>query len=124
MKNAELAAMVEAANIDILNYRIEYNDDMEGLSEIDWLKREVEWIIEDYTDKDYGHSLYEDLKYARWLLKKTDNGRVIPINVENGFRPLPGFEKDDIEDARQVIAEYKAMRAFQKKLSKIKKVLA
>lgn len=119
LKNAKLAAMVEAANIDILNYRIEYNDDMEGLSEIDWLKREVEWIIEDYTDKDYGHFLYEGLKYARWLLKKTDNGRVIPISVENGFRPLPGFEKDDIEDARQVVAEYKAMRAFQKKLSKM-----
>lgn len=112
--NKELAAMVKAANIATLNWRIYIADDLEGLNEAEWVEREAQWIIEDYTED--GHALHDELKHARWLLKRTDNGKRIPIDPMNGFRPMEGFTPQDIESARHTVAEYKSVRAFAKKM--------
>lgn len=118
LKNAELAAMVEAANINELDYRVYITEDTEGMPEKEWLEREVQWIIEDFSE-DNGHSLYDELRWAKKVLKRTDNGRIIPISIENGFRPIEGFAPKDIEYAKFLVNEYKAIKAFQKKLIKM-----
>ena len=114
LANKELAAKVEAANIQTLNWRIYIADDLEGLNEAEWLEREAQRIIEDYTED--GHALHDELKHARWLLKRTDNGKRIPIDPTKGFRPVEGFTPSDIESARHTVDEYKAVRAFVKKM--------
>lgn len=118
LENKELAELVKAANLSVLNWRIfiATADDMDGLSEAEWVKREAEWIIEDYTED--GHALHEELAWARWLLKRTENGKRIPISIEDGFRPMRGFQPQDIKAARQVVQEYKAAKAFEKKIKR------
>lgn len=121
LENKNLAAMVEAANINELNYRIHISEDTDGMTEREWLEQEVQWIIEDFSE-DNGHVLYYELKEARKVLKRTDNGRIIPISIENGFKPIEGFAPEDIEYAKYLVNEYKAIRNFQKVLRKAKTI--
>lgn len=122
IKDKKLAAMIENANLIELPYRLDVSgteEDMqaEGLTEWGYVARECNWIIEDYTCNWGGHPLYDDLKHARWLLKRTDNGKRIPISTAT-FRPLIGYWPNDIEYARQTIADYNSTKAFAKKLAK------
>lgn len=118
LENKNLAALVEAANIPELERRIHYAESLDGLTELEWLQREAEWLVEDYAE-DTGHLLHDELKWAKRLLKETDGGKRIPIDPMNGFRPKEGYGPHDIEEARQTVAEYKAAKAFARKVKAI-----
>ncbi len=119
INDKKLAAMVEKANLIELNKRLYLTADAdakaEGLNEWEYIARECEWIIEDYESE--GHVLYEERTHAKWLLKRTENGKRIPISTAT-FRPLIGYWPNDIEYARQTIADYNGTKALAKKIAK------
>lgn len=83
----------------------------EGLTDDDFILQQIEWILEDYQES--GHCLHDELMHARWLIKRTEDGKRIPISTET-FRPLAGFTPEDIKRARAVIQEYNDYRTLLK----------
>ena len=120
LTNKKLIKMLEKARLYELEFRIEEIDDTsdmeeEGMTEPEYILREVQWLIEDYNDD--GCLIHEDLLSARQLLRETDNGKRIPTDL--GFRPLQGYSKYDIEQARNLVNEYRRTKRFCEKLEKM-----
>lgn len=110
--------LLEKANSADLDFRI-YDmteEDRDGRTDIEVLSDEVDWMLYLYDEAD-GEYNY-DLKEARSLIRKTNDGKTIPISSET-FRPLPGYTPQDIENARQIIAEVKRLRTVAKALRKL-----
>ena len=121
LKDEKLNKLISKANLPELEYRLGcYEDDSdmkaEGMNEWQYVMREVEWILEDFQDD--GHTLYEELQDARWLLRKTDYGKRIPISSTT-FRPLDGFQPFRIETAKNVVNEYNRTKRFAERLRKM-----
>lgn len=121
MNRADLIEMVKAADLPELQYRVmewwdEADREAEEMTELEYLISIAEDLIEDFTE-DTGHALHEEYVGAKWLLKRTENGKRIPISTET-FRPLEGFAPEDIENARRIIAEVRNTKAFIRKLKK------
>lgn len=120
LTNKKLIKMLEKARLYELEFRIEEIDDTsdmeeEGMTEPEYILREVQWLIEDYNDD--GCLTHEALLSARQLLRETDNGKRIPTDL--GFRPLKGYSKYDIEEARNLVNEYRRTKRFCEKLEKM-----
>lgn len=122
MTRETLMSILAEANLPELEYRADeyWNEDeriREGLTEIQYLKREAEWVVEDYTE-DTGHFLHDEWKAAKALIRRTKNGTRIPISTAT-FRPLDGYTPDEIQRARDIIDEVNRTKAFIRKLSKM-----
>lgn len=103
--------LIEKLQLIELPYRLQYCEECDVI-------QEAEWIIEDYEDD--GHPLHDELKHAKWLLKRTEDGKRIPISCET-FRPLDGFSQQDIENARAVIRDYKNTKIFLREVKREQK---
>lgn len=117
-----LTELVKKQNLPELQYRIsEYWDEEdqkhEGLTDIEYLIREAEWIVEDFCE-DTGHSLHDDYQWAKKLLKETDNGKRRPIDITT-MRIKEGYRDADIENARSIIDEVKRTKAFIRKMKRM-----
>lgn len=77
----------------------------------------VQYHLYWYSEKDTDEWMW--LHSARKLLRETDDGRVIPIDPENGFRPRAGYTPEDIQRARDRIAQYNSMKKLEKALQRI-----
>lgn len=117
-----LEKMVKKANLPELEYRMSeyWSEEVregEELTEAEYLLREAEYLLEDF-DADTGHCLHDELLRARWLLRRTKNGKVIPIDPNRGFRPKEGYEPKDIENAKNLVAERNRLKRFVDRLQK------
>lgn len=118
--NRDLEDMLERSQAWELMSRVENSctEDMEDLSELDWLIEEASFVLEDFVC-DTGSCLHDDYLWSKHLLKKTENGKCIPISIET-FEPLKGYAPDDIEGARSVLKEVDSTRKFIHKLRNLK----
>lgn len=57
----------------------------------------------------------ESLDNARALLRETKNGKVIPLDPKT-FQPKRGYKPYNIEDAKYVVAQYKQLQYYEKRL--------
>lgn len=117
-----LIELVKKQNLPELYYRAsecwdEADQKHEGLTDIEYLIREAEWIIEDFCE-DTGHSLHDDYLWAKKLLKETDNGKRRPIDIAT-MSIKEGYRDTDIENARSIIDEVKRTKAFIRKLKRM-----
>lgn len=117
-----LTELVKKQNLPELQYRIsEYWDEedqkQEGLTDIEYLIREADWIIEDFCE-DTGHFLHDDYLWAKALLKRTDNGKRRPIDIAT-MSIKDGYRDADIERARNTIDEVKRTKAFVRRLRRM-----
>lgn len=120
--NRELADMLDRSCAWELRLRIAHacsEDVDEDLSELDWLIEEADFVIEDFVC-DTGSCLHDDYLWAKRLLKKTEDGKCIPISIET-FRPLEGYTPDDISMARRVLKEVKDTKKLVRKLRSLQK---
>ena len=92
-------------------------EDREGRTDLQVLADEVDWILYGFTEDD-GCCRFYDLKEARSKLRRTENGKVIPISSET-FRPLPGYRPDEINDARDLVNEINRLKRLQKKIASL-----
>lgn len=111
--------LIKKADSAELEYRIHImtDEDREGRTDIEILTDEIDWLLYLYSE-DSDSSYWFDLKEAKKLIRKTKNGTYIPISIET-FRPLKGYAPHDIENARQIIAEYKRIKTVANKLAKM-----
>lgn len=117
-----LTELVKKQNLPELQYRIseywnEEDQKQEGLTDIEYLIREADWIIEDFCE-DTGHVLHDDYLWAKALLKETDNGKRRPIDIAT-MSIKDGYKDADIERARNTIDEVKRTKAFVRKLRRM-----
>lgn len=125
LTDTELLNVLDRPHLCEIKYRIANSDieDMEDLSELEFVSREAEWVLDDYTE-DTGHILHDDYLWAKRLLKKTDNGKKIPLLIV--FEPTfqikvqDGYSEADILCAKNIVEEVKATRSLVKQLQKIK----
>ena len=110
--------LIKKADSAELEYRIHImtDEDREGRTDIEILFDEIDWLLYLYSDDEC--SFGYELKEAKKLMKKTNNGTFIPFSIET-FRPIEGYAPHDIENARQIIAEYKRIKAVSNKLAKL-----
>ena len=120
LKNKELQKMINKANLYELENRLEYltteDMDKEGYTEEGYVLREVEWIIEDFEDE--AHCLNDELTEARYKLRRTNNGKRIPIDIYRGFKPQYGYDSHSIQLARNIVNEYNRTKRFAERLRK------
>lgn len=111
--------LIKKADSAELEYRIHImtDEDREGRTDIEILTDEIDWLLYLYSE-DSDSDYYYDLKEARSLIRKTDDGKRIPISIET-FRPLKGYTQPEIEYARLIIAEYKRIKTVANKLAKL-----
>lgn len=81
-------------------------DELDGRSEIQVFTDELSYAISNYNED--GHCWHDDLLQARALLRETENGRRIPVDLET-FKPRRGYMPYDIESAKHTVNEYKRM---------------
>lgn len=90
-------------------------DERDGRSDIEVFADEVSYLVSLYHGE--GHILEDEYKEAKKLLRETQNGKIIPISAST-FRPLPGYNKTDIEEAMEKVRIHDALRAELRKLQK------
>lgn len=93
-------------------------DERDGRSDVEMLLNEAEYFLELYSDDGSAH--YDDLKDARRLLRETEQGKRIPIDIYNGFKPKQGYYPSDIERAKRIVDEYNRLKRLVNKLYKLK----
>lgn len=77
---------------------------------------EAEYLLSMYSEDETVY--WSDLKWAKSLLRKTDNGKRIPISTET-FKPLEGYTPADIQEARDVIASVDRLKTIVRKLRRL-----
>ena len=121
MNRQEILAEVRRQGMNELAYRIEtyWDEDerkREGLTDAEYIIREAEFVVEDYTE-DTGHCMHDEWKWAKWLLRRTSNGKRRPIDLAT-MSIKEGFTDADIERARGILEEVKRTKAFIHKMQK------
>lgn len=93
-------------------------DEVEGKSNMQILKEEVDYLLSLYNEGGTIHS--EDLEQAREIIRETKNGKVIPCY--NTVPPTPKYTVTRLElevgKAKNTINEYNRLRSLQKRLNK------
>ena len=86
-------------------------DERDGRSDMQMLADELSYILSNYTED--GHTLCEDLKESREILRETKNGKVIPL-WQSTLKPV--YSKSRIECARSTINEYNRLKSLFKRV--------
>lgn len=81
-------------------------DEREGRSDIQFFADELSYALDNYNED--GHCWHEDLEQSRELLRKTKNGKCIPLDPKT-LRPKYGYRPSDIESAKNTVNEYRRM---------------
>jgi hypothetical protein len=118
LTDERIIKMIRKANISMLEDDIRSYPDAErdGRTDAEFARDEAEYFIECYEED--GHSWNEDLSEARYILRRTDYGKRIPISVET-FRPLPQFTPQKIAEAKATVNEYGRLKRLHKRLGEI-----
>lgn len=98
------------------NIRTLSEDGIEGRSDMQVLKDELEYLLSMY---DEGGTCYsEDLEQAREFMRETKNGKVIPCY--NTLPPTPKYSVTrfnlELGRARNTINEYNRLKSLDKRL--------
>ena len=122
MTREELMNTLRKANLPELEYRAtEYWDDEdqkhEGLTDAEYLLREAEWVVEDFTE-DTGHCLHDEWLEAKATIKRTKNGKFKQIALPS-FEIMEGWRDSDVKHARELLDEVKRTKAFIRKLRRM-----
>lgn len=84
--------------------------------ELQFLVNEISYFRSLFEEE--GTSVYEDLKVAKAILRKTVNGKVTIIDPST-MKEKEGFTKLDVLRAKDIISEYRQLKYYQKKLNKL-----
>lgn len=91
------------------------SDDFKELGQLNYIKREINWIIEDFEDE--SHALGQSLADALELKKKSKNFKQFPpLKTNNLFNEIRHSEIE-FNDAKNLIKDYKNALKLQEKLS-------
>ena len=102
---------------DLLESIDEYpEDERDGRNDLQFLADEISYFR--HTFETDGYSLNTELVDSKALLSKTKNGVVIPLNPKT-LKIKRGYYPFDIEHARNVIAEYKQIKYYEKRLNSL-----
>lgn len=98
---------------DLDEYVLTYpEDEKDGRSDMQILADECSYILSCYEEE--GHAFCEDLQSAKAMLRKTKNGKVIPLWM-NTLKPI--YSKSQIESARATVNEHKRLQSLMKRLN-------
>ena len=81
-------------------------DERDGRSDVQFFADELGDALDNYNED--GHCGNEDLEQSRELLRKTKNGKCIPLDPKT-LRPKYGYRPSDIESAKNTVNEYRRM---------------
>lgn len=88
-------------------------DERGEMSDMDILKDEIDYVISRFEDPK--GMTGADFAEAKKILKHTDNGKAMPLDI-NTFEPR--YKQWQIDDAKDLVAEYKQLKYYQKQLQK------
>lgn len=100
----------------------EYPDDeRDGRSDLEFIADEVSYFRSNYEED--GCAFKDALEWARECLRDTKNGKIMPVNVRvdgNGkWHFLDKYKPSDVDSARWIVAEYKQLNYYDKKLKEM-----
>lgn len=81
-------------------------DERDGRSDIQFFADELSYALDNYNED--GHCWHEDLEQSRELLRKTKNGKCIPLDPKT-LKPKYGYRPSDIASAKNTVNEYRRM---------------
>lgn len=86
-------------------------DEREGRTDLQMVFNECCYILERFDDE--GSILFEDMEWAKEVLKNTKNGKVIPL--------YPGtmqamYRAGEVEAAKGVVNQFRRLKALKKRL--------
>lgn len=84
----------------------------DGRSDMQFLADEVSYFLNLYTEGGTAHS--DDLEWCKEVLRKTKNGKVMPL-WSGTLKPM--YRKSDIQNARDCINEYKRLQSCMKRIN-------
>lgn len=87
-------------------------NEREGRSDMQFLTDECSYILSNFQED--GHALCEDLQEAREILRKTKNGKQVPL-WQSTLKPV--WDKHRIESARDTVNEYNRLKSLMKRLN-------
>lgn len=87
-------------------------NEREGRSDIQFFADELSYAISCYEED--GHVWHDDLEECKEILRRTKNGKVIPVYTRT-LKPI--YRPHDIEIAKSVVNEYRRMIYRYKKLN-------
>lgn len=101
--------------VDLVESIDEYpENERDGRNDLQFLADEISYFKSCY-DED-GHAFYDSLTQARELLHETKNGKILPLDPRT-MKYKRGYQPHDIDDAKHVIAEYKQLVYYKKRLA-------
>lgn len=87
-------------------------NERDGRSDMQMIADECSYILSNFEE--YGHVLHDDLQEAKELIRKTKNGKVIPL-WKSTLRPV--CSRSDIQIARNTINEHRRLQNLMKRLN-------
>lgn len=100
------------------NYTSEEDcNDYKELGELNYIKREIDWIIEDFEDE--SHALGQSLVDALELKKESKNFKQLPAFKTNNLFNEIRHNEIKFNDAKALIKDYKNAIKLQKELSRL-----
>lgn len=103
---------------DELDYRLDNylsENDFEELGELNCVKREVDWLIEDFENEN--HAIGQELSDALELKKISKNFKQLPAFKTDNFANEIRVNENKYDDAKNIIKSYKNALKLQKELS-------
>lgn len=88
-------------------------DERDGRNDLQFLADEISYFKSCYEED--GHVYYDSLTQARELLRKTKNGKILPIDPRT-MKYKRGYYPVDIEIAKSIISEYNQLGYYKKRL--------
>lgn len=103
---------------DELDYRLDNylsENDFEELGELNCVKREVDWLIEDFENENL--AIGQELSDALELKKISKNFKQLPAFKTDNFANEIRVNENKYDDAKNIIKSYKNALKLQKELS-------
>ena len=125
IKDLRIAKLLKKHYCRELDYRLsnystdeDSQKDLEQMGELDYIKRELDWIIEDFKNLD--HACGEDLKEAMRLKKTSKNFKEYELDpLDKNFKKNLQTKEIEFEQAKSTILEYKNALKLQKEFAKL-----
>lgn len=87
-------------------------NERDGRDDLQFLADEISYFRSMFEED----TIFKDsLDDARALLRETKNGKLIPLDTKT-FKPKRGYYPSDIESAKGVVAQYKQLQYYEKRL--------
>lgn len=110
--------IIKRASSSLLEEFIEEypENERDGRSDLEFIADEISYHVSCYNED--GHVWKDDLKEAREKLKRTQNGKIQLLDVKT-LQPKYGYWPSDIENAKNIVAEYNRLVRQLKNLQKM-----